>query len=180
MTTKNFFDSLTSPQQPPSEVQVSEVCDGQDDCASSGDEFETTPKVTQPLKPNGLLVEQLTAKLSERVHSLGDGLTDDAMRQMIDRLDGIRTGSALNSALHSFAGSVTVTRGGGGGRKIRCQPASLARRQEGKPRGAAPLMRGRPPQAVKEKVSVVPKRPRNLSFNIQRNTANLKSHGAGH
>ena len=90
----------------------------------------------------------------------------------------IRAASALNSALHSFAGGGITGSRGGGGRTIRCQPASVSRQPEGKSRGAAPLMQGRPPQSLKDKAKA--KRYRNLSVNVAKNAANVKSHGVEH
>ena len=156
---KSFFDGLAASQHGLSEAPAyTEINDGDDDGDGDGhvdagtedvsdDNFQASrPVITEVMKPSGAVAEELATKLIGCVRSFGDGLTDDAMRKMMHRLDGIKTSSALNSALYSFASEVTVVRGVGGGRKIRYQPATLARRPEGRPRGSAPLMRGRPPQ----------------------------------
>ena len=82
----------------------------------------------------------------------------------------------LNSMLHSL-GSDLCTKGAGRG-KIRCQPASIAGGAAGKPRGAAPLGKGRKPNTLS--ANAKSKRPRNLAQNIAKNLANAKSHGSGH
>ena len=182
---REFFETLTAHSRPmleePAPVSAGDLPCQSDQAMSvplwDSDDFQSAAAAPQPSGSDRALAEQLTSKLLNSITSLGDGLTDDAVRRMISRLDGIRTASALNSALHSFAGGIAVSRGGGG-RKIRCQPASVARRPEGKSRGAAPLMRGRPPQSLKDKTKV--KRSRNLSVNIAKNVANAKSHGVGH
>ena len=82
----------------------------------------------------------------------------------------------LNSMLYSLGSDFTATGAGRG--KIRCQPASITRRGQGKPKGAAPLRKGRKPNSLMQNAKT--KRPRNLAENIGKNLANAKSHGSGH
>ena len=87
----------------------------------------------------------------------------------------MRSGNQLNSILQTLGSGLCSK--GAGREKIRCQPTSIARRKAGKPRGAAPLVKGRKPGVLR---NPRPKRPRNLSQNVAQNVANAKSHGSGH
>ena len=61
------------------------------------------------------------------------------------------------SSIHKSSGSLK--------RKIACQPTSIARRQQGQPKGRATLLRGR-----------IVKRKRNLAQYINLNQPNAKIH----
>ena len=96
-----------------------------------------------------------------------------ALERLQKVLGAVKTTNQLNTILHML--TATSKRGAGRG-KIPCQPTTLARRKPGRPRGAAPLGKGRRPNIVKMKS----KRPRNISLNIRENVANAKSHGSNH
>ena len=94
----------------------------------------------------------------------------EALRKARRRIGSIKSSNQLESILHTL-GTNQLNRGAGRG-KIKCQPTSIARRAPGKPRGAAPLTKGRRPSENPTR----PKRPRSLAKNIDANVANAKSH----
>lgn len=89
-------------------------------------------------------------------------------------INSIKTTNHLNSFLHNS--SIDKKRGGAGRGKIPWQPTSVARRNPGRPRSAAPLGKGRKPGIIKTTET----REHNLALNISNNVANAKSHGKGH
>ena len=148
---------------------------------ASDDDFVDAPPNSAPPpalrveKPSPAVLDELLSTLRDTATALGDGLTDEGARRMTARLRQMRTGAQLNSAMFCFGSTVATS--GGGGRKIRCQPASISRRREGVPRGAAPVAKGRPPKASQKAAR---KRVRNLAVNVALNRANARSHGSGH
>lgn len=84
-----------------------------------------------------------------------------------------KSSSHLNSAFSPmFSRDLSKICGGAVRGKIHCQPTSIARRNPGVPRGAAPIGKGR-----KRRVSLLEKaakRERNLSLNISKNLPNAK------
>lgn len=90
-------------------------------------------------------------------------------------MNSVTSTNGFNSQLHSIGSAV---RSGGAGRgKIPCQPTSISRRANGRPRGAAALCKGRRPAGAATASS---KRTRNLAENVKKNLANAKSQGSGH
>jgi len=69
-----------------------------------------------------------------RVSSLG------AIEKLIQRVTTVRSSNQLDSILHCTGAALPGACGRG---KIPCQPTSVARRQVGMPRGAAPIGKGR-------------------------------------
>lgn len=120
-------------------------------------------------------VGEFVATFQNVVEKYANSDTAAALSTAVRRLKTVKSGNQLNSILQTF-GSGLCNKGAGRG-KIRCQPTSIARRGPGKPRGAAPLGKGRRPSHLP---NPKPKRPRNLSQNIAQNVANAKSHGSGH
>lgn len=107
----------------------------------------------------------------------GNSDTVIALNKILQRISSVHSAYQLNSALHCI-GTAVKSDGAGHG-KIPCQPTSVARRPTGRPRGAAPLSKGRRPRGSSASASQ-PTRPRTLSHNISNNVANAKSHGSGH
>lgn len=113
--------------------------------------------------------------LIEAAARFGNPHSMAALDKFMQRIKALKTANQFNSLLH-ISGS-SVKNGGAGRGKIPCQPTSIARRLTGRPRGAAPLGKGRRPTGT---TTPQAKRPRNLAYNIQHNVANAKSHGNGH
>lgn len=97
--------------------------------------------------------------------------TAEALEKFNSRLNAIQTPAQLMSLLHASHSDSLPRRNGG--RRIRCQPTAISRRQCNAPRGAAPLGKGRRPSCVSVPST---KRPRNLAYNVERNQANAKTH----
>lgn len=95
---------------------------------------------------------------------------DTSIKQALAVTSSIKTTNQLNSFLHDF--STDKKRGGAGRGKIPCQPTSIARRNAGKPRGAASLGKGRKPGICK----TTEKKGYNLALNVSNNEANGKCH----
>lgn len=138
-----------------------------------------TGDVSNSTKPSGAAVLQVITEINDTMLHLatqyGDEQTLEGMQKLLSRLKSVRTSNQLNSLLHSTGSSAMQGAGRG---KIPCQPTSVARRQVGMPRGAAPIGKGR-----KRKGSAIEKamkRQRNLALNISLNQPNAKSHGSGH
>lgn len=127
-------------------------------------------ETTAPPKVDTSSVENTLATVAKRY---GNQETVVALEKLQKALGAVKTTNQLNNILHML--TATSKRGAGRG-KISCQPTSVARRKPGRPRGAAPLGKGRRPNTVKTKA----KRPRNLALNIRENVANAKSHGSNH
>ena len=105
-----------------------------------------------------------------------------ALVSMGKALNKMKNRNVFCSAVHMF-GKECVGRSAGHSKKIRVQPTGIARRSQGKPRGATALTRGK---LRKRKVGEAaipranPKRARCLSLNVALNRPNAKSHGSGH
>ena len=102
--------------------------------------------------------------LAEKLLSCKSDCTKRAVNVFIRRLRAVKNTSQLSSFLITAGSSVFKT-SGAFRRKIVCQPTSIARRQDGQPRGKASVMRGRST-----------KRKRNLSKSIELNVPNGKVH----
>ena len=87
-----------------------------------------------------------------------------AMTIFMRRLKCLHSASQFSTFL-STAGSSIFLRKGKFGRKILCQPTSVARRKVGVPRGRGALLKGGSR-----------KRERNLAHNIRKNQPNAKKH----
>ena len=122
-------------------------------------------------------IAQFVEAVKNVTEKFGNNETVAALSTAAKRLKQVKNSNMLNSILYNIGSAVSVSGAGRG--KIRCQPTSIARRGPGKPRGAAPLGKGRRPGCLTASNSK-PKRPRNLSKNIYENVANAKSHGSGH
>lgn len=120
-------------------------------------------------------ISELVAAFQNVAEKYSNGETAAAISTAVRRLNQVRSANQLNSILYNLGSDASNTRAGRG--KIRCQPTSISRRGPGKPRGAAPLGKGRRPSSVANRKS---KRPRSLSSNVAQNVANAKSHGSGH
>lgn len=121
-------------------------------------------------------ISEFVAALQAAVEKHGNEHTVTAFTTAVKTVKKVKNSNMLNSMIHSLGSGICATGAGRG--KIRCQPASIARRAPGKPKGAAPLGKGRKPKSLPENAK--PKRPRNLGKNIANNLANAKSHGSGH
>ena len=126
----------------------------------------TEEEATLPVKVDSSLVESTLAAV---VQQYGNEDTAVAMEKLQKALGAVKTSNQLNNLLHTLAS--TTKRGAGRG-KIPCHPTTIARRKPDRPRGAAPLSKGRRPNGVTAKA----KRPRNLAANVSANVANAKSH----
>lgn len=114
-------------------------------------------------------IQEATEALQKAGAHFGNKDSIPALDRFIQRTNSIQSTNQFTSC---------ALRSGGAGRgKIPCQPTSISRRSTGRPRGAAPLCKGRRPAGAAAPPS---KRPRNLALNIQNNVANAKSHGSGH
>ena len=76
--------------------------------------------------------------------------TERAVNVFIRRLRAVKNSSQLSSFLITAGSSVFKT-SGAFRRKIVCQPTSIARRQDGQPRGKATVMRGPSTKRIEEK-----------------------------
>jgi len=106
-----------------------------------------------------------------------DPSVKSGIRKFTNRLKCIKTSNQFSDFLHAFGNFKRRS-----GRKIKCQPTSIARRQERKPRGCGPLGVGRP-RNRKEGEKLIhkrAKRSRNLARNISLNQPNAKSYGNSH
>ena len=133
--------------------------------------------MTKPLQEqNSIGTSDTIHLLNKLIEKYGNSETDKVLGKIEKRLVTVKTPNMLNSALHSLLSGLPhgTTRLGAGRGKIPCQPSSIARREVGLPRGAAPLSKGR-----KRKSSATgrpTKHIRNLSFNISQNQPNGKRH----
>ena len=117
-------------------------------------------------------IDNFLNKLRQVLKTFGDAeTTPSAIRKAEKRLSKVTTTSQLDSMLHTM-GSGVVARIGGRA-KIPCTPASIARRQEGMPRGRATVGRGKRPNVLPAKQR---KRKRNLCLAVSNNHANGYSH----
>ncbi len=98
--------------------------------------------------------------------------SNDVLNQVLKQVEAIKTPNQYLSVFHLLGSAV---RNGAGRGKIPCQPTTIAK-SNGRPRGAAPLTKGRRPKALLSQT----KRSHNLSQNIDANQANAKNHGTGH
>ena len=138
---------------------------------------ETEPPQVMKIKEKPCLdISDFVAAVQDATEKHGNEHTVAALTAAVKRIKKIKNSNMLNSMLYSLGTDATSTGAGRG--KIRCQPASIARRGQGKPKGAAPLGKGRKPNTVMQNAKT--KRPRNLAENIGKNLANAKSHGSGH
>lgn len=142
-------------------------------------ECNETGDVSTSTKPSGAAVLQVISEINDTMLHLatqyGNEQTLEGMQKLLSRLTSVRTSNQLNSLLHSTGSSAMQGAGRG---KIPCQPTSVARRQVGMPRGAAPIGKGRKRKGSLIEKSV--KRQRNLALNISLDQPNAKSHGSGH
>lgn len=133
---------------------------------------------TNPTKPSKAFLEKLKL-LHDTISDLASKYEDEhsleAIERLIQKAKTVRTSNQLNSLLHCTGAAMP---GGYGRCKIPCQPTSVARRQVGMPRGAAPIAKGRKRKG--NLLDKVLKRQRNLSLNVSLNQPNAKSHGTGH
>ena len=140
--------------------------------------LELQPSSAADTRPSTQLVDDYLLAMRRALVELGDGLTNEALIKATERVVALTTSNQLNSLLHSAGSRSELTSRGGAGRgKIRVQPTSISRRQEGQPRGAARLGKGRRP---KDAANLPSKRRRCLAENVQANVANAKAHGPGH
>ena len=86
-------------------------------------------------------IEDLLVTLKEVYKKFGDGESPKAIDILVKRLKSIKSSSQFNSYCYSY-GSSMIRIGGAGRAKIPCQPSSIARKEAGLPRGAAPIGKG--------------------------------------
>ena len=134
----------------------------------AADSLATTEDTDSPTT-----IEDLLVTLKKVYKKFGDGESPKAIDILVKRLKSIKSSSQFNNYCYSY-GSSRIRIGGAGRGKIPCQPSSIARKEPGLPRGAAPIGKGR--KRMKAHIPRVAKRPRNLALSILNNQANAKSH----
>ena len=102
--------------------------------------------------------------LTEKLNTFKSESNHKTLKINHKRLLAIKNLSQMNSFLVT-GGSSIYKSSGALKRKIACQPTSIARRQQGQPKGRATLIRGR-----------IVKRKRNLAHNINLNQPIAKIH----
>src|SRR6218665_2775520 len=104
------------------------------------------------------------------------GSSTAACTRVVNRLRNVQTGSQWDTFLYSCGGAVPLHRHHRAA--IRVQPTSVARRRPGISRGSKRVAGGRPPST--DPMRRVVWRHRYLSYNVQKNQPNSKSHDEGH
>lgn len=117
--------------------------------------------------------QEVLQLLNEAFERFSDGVSSSAITAMATKLKTLKTANQLNSCMHMFAASSSISCKRS---KIHCQPTSVARRKVGTPRGSATVGKGRT-RTNTALPTTAKKRPRNLSHNITCNQPNAKSHG---
>lgn len=120
-------------------------------------------------------VQEATESILKAAARFGNKDFLEPLNKIIQNMNSVTSTNSFNSQLHSIGSA--VRRGGAGRGKIPCQPTSVSRRANGRPRGAAPLCKGWRPAGAATAAS---KRARNLAENVNKNLANAKSHVSGH
>ncbi|KAK4316160.1 hypothetical protein Pmani_012669 [Petrolisthes manimaculis] len=120
-------------------------------------------------------VQEATQAILKAAAQFGNEDSLEPLNKIIQSMNSVHSTNQFNSRLHCIGSAVRT--GGAGRGKIPCQPTSISRRSNGRPRGTAPLCKGRRPAGA---TTAAAKRPRNLAQNIKNNLANAKSHGSGH
>ena len=107
---------------------------------TSGDDND--PATSNHNKPSKPFVDKLKL-LHDSIYELAAQYEDEqslgALERLIDRVGNVRSSNQLNSLLQCTG--VALPSAGRG--RIPCQPTSIARHQQGMPRGAAPISKGR-------------------------------------
>lgn len=119
------------------------------------------------------IAKEIFDVVNKKLSNFGNVDTSAGLSIMLKRFSAIKSTNQLNSMLFTCGGSSLKIQGAGRG-KIPCQPTSVARRQVGMPRGAAPIGKGRKRKGIL--VSGPAKRQRKLSLNVSQNVPNAKSH----
>ncbi|XP_066958989.1 uncharacterized protein [Macrobrachium rosenbergii] len=172
-TTFQHNNTNSDDTQMPSTVH----CNNKNKFEKSTDSDDDDCKTSNPKRRSKQIMEKLDILTETIKHSAalyGDELTVGDIEKLTNRFRNVRTSDQLHS-LFQCTGAALPCVGRG---KIPCQPTSIARRQQGMPRGAAPITKGR-----KRKGNLIHKtlkRQRNLSLNISQNVMNAKSHGSDH
>ena len=97
-----------------------------------------------------------------------------ALKKFKSRVSTIKTSAQLFSSLHTFGGGQSYSLKGS---RIGVQPTARSRRQQGLPRGAAPLTQGRRPLSIsRPRSDKRKKRKHNFALNVESNQANAKKH----
>ncbi|KAK4316189.1 hypothetical protein Pmani_012697 [Petrolisthes manimaculis] len=107
-------------------------------------------------------VQEATQAILKAAAQFGNEDSLEPLNKIIQSMNSVHSTNQFNSRLHCIGSAV---RTGGAGRG------------NGRPRGTAPLCKGRRPAGA---TTAAAKRPRNLAQNIKNNLANAKSHGSGH
>ncbi|KAK4316121.1 hypothetical protein Pmani_012630 [Petrolisthes manimaculis] len=107
-------------------------------------------------------VQEATQAILKAAAQFGNEDSLEPLNKIIQSMNSVHSTNQFNSRLHCIGSAV---RTGGAGRG------------NGRPRGTAPLCKGRRPAGA---TTAAAKRPRNLAQNIKNNLANAKPHGSGH